>query len=140
MTLDDFEENLGRYGGDLAAWPDHERTSAELLLAASPDASFLFQRVARFDRLFDPAAVPPPPSVSSIVARATARPRLGIWEQLRRSLGFDLFDFGLVHAGALAACLAIGIAVGLTNQEAPASASLALLDLAMGAHVDQIDE
>jgi ferric-dicitrate binding protein FerR (iron transport regulator) len=139
MTLEEFEDALDRYGADLAGWPEALRAEAERLVASSPEAERLYRQAERLDRLFSPGFVPPPPSVARIVAHATQPIRLRLMARIERALGFDLFGFGWAHAGGLAACLLIGLAIGTaTPTHHPLSPGL--LDLAMGAHLDQADD
>jgi hypothetical protein len=139
MTLEEFEDALDRYGADFVGWPEALRLEAEQLLKNSSQADRLYRQAWQFDRLFSPDFVPPPPSVARIVARATQPIRLRLMARIERALGFDLFGFGWAHAGGLAACLLIGLAIGTaTPKQRPLSPGL--LDMAMGAHLDQADD
>lgn len=58
MTIDEFEQGLDRYGGDLTRWPADLRASAEDLVGANRTAAELARIAARLDRALAHAVEP----------------------------------------------------------------------------------
>src|SRR5579862_4791064 len=58
MTIDEFEQGLDRYGGDLTRWPADLRARAEALIRANRTAAELARVAARLDRALAHAVEP----------------------------------------------------------------------------------
>jgi hypothetical protein len=58
MTEEQFEFDLGRYGGDLARWPADRRADAAALIAQSPEAARRHRAAVALDRLLTPSPLP----------------------------------------------------------------------------------
>lgn len=86
----------------------------------------------KLDALFR-VETPPAPAVSEILARLPER-RPGPLAVLREVLGFSW-----IHASALAASLAIGIAIGTSSLQG-SGVGTALLDLADGSDLAVLDD
>ncbi|MFO7482162.1 hypothetical protein [Oceanibaculum nanhaiense] len=74
MDLQRLEALLDAYGADPARWPAAERTAAQALLAADPDAQAQLEQTRQLDRALD--ALPPAPAPAGDLAariRAAAR-------------------------------------------------------------------
>ncbi len=145
MTLNEFEDCIGRYGTAIETWPQAVRPSALALLAATPDAARMLDQALRLDRLFTVGACPAPPAVAAILSRAiVARP--SVWRRFSAALGPELGSLSWLHAGGLAACLVVGVIIGSSITPQGEGISLALLDFGVGgpsgfaAHLDTEDE
>lgn len=58
MTLEDFEDALDRFGGDLARWPKSARRAAEALLEQDARAGLLLREAQEIDAALAPGAAP----------------------------------------------------------------------------------
>jgi hypothetical protein len=58
MNLERFEETLSRLGGNLTRWPERERSEAQALIAAEPEAATLHRQTAALDALIGAAMAP----------------------------------------------------------------------------------
>ncbi|MCG8504173.1 MAG: hypothetical protein MI755_06170 [Sphingomonadales bacterium] len=73
VTTNRVKELIAAYGGDPARWPDEERTAAEAVLEASPEAQLLLKEAQRIDAAL--AARPAPvPADGAFVDRLMAIP------------------------------------------------------------------
>jgi hypothetical protein len=163
MTLTDFERLLDVYGGDRTHWPADARAAAAQLVARDARARRLLAEAEALDRLLERAPLPGLATEAAladrIVAAAQRSPRIvkfagaivpqlgapkasrgGPWKP--RPVGTELRA-----AGLLAASLAVGVLIGLSNlphSVAPALAELTGLGLDRGgynlAHVEPFDE
>ena len=152
MTFEDFEERALAYGGDIDGWPAQDRTAARALLAVSDEARAALDEARALDDMLDLWEGPEPShallsrvladaaTVSGQEAAAPA-PRAPIRAGWRERLfgGQPVFRPGL----ALAACLALGFAMGTTFDDgvltpAPdtASTELGLADFAFAMEDD----
>lgn len=74
MKLERFSEILAAYGADAERWPAGERSAAEALLAASPEARAARADTRGLDRLLDELPVPQTELDATVVAaRAIAQ-------------------------------------------------------------------
>lgn len=130
MTPAAFARLLDVHGSDLARWPEAERPAATALLAHSPAAEAAWREARLLDALLD-GAVPrvEGPDTAAIVALATACPQEA-WTARR---GRRRSAFVWVPAGALAACLGLGLLLGATRTASSATTASEILDLASGA-------
>ena len=71
MRIDEFEQALDRYGGDVAKWPDGPRADAEALMASDAEAAARAARAARLDGLLA-EAVRPAPVDAALIGRIVA--------------------------------------------------------------------
>jgi len=116
MTLRRFGELLETHGADLARWPEEERRAARALLAEDAAARALLAEHAALENLLARAAPGPSPALEERILAATVErdaaparadaPRPPRWRWL-------------AGAGALAASLLIGLALGLSGRLAP---------------------
>jgi hypothetical protein len=60
MTREQFEQALGRYGGDFARWPDALRASAERLAATDKYAAALLSAARKLDATLSESMQPIP--------------------------------------------------------------------------------
>jgi len=60
MTREQFEQALGRHGGDLAGWPAAARSQAEALIATDAVAARMLADARRLDGLLAEAVRPEP--------------------------------------------------------------------------------
>ncbi|CAN5216278.1 hypothetical protein BH10PSE9_BH10PSE9_23780 [soil metagenome] len=113
MTLNEFEIALGRYGGELARWPEAERGAAEALVAADPAAAKLLaqeQQVGSLLRRMHDESQAQAPIDSATLGRiiagidARARPQRPL-RPTRRLAAFA--------GAAMAASLMIGYVAGV---------------------------
>ena len=73
LTINRVTELIAAYGGDPARWPDEERTAAEAVLEAAPEAQLLLKEAQRVDAAL--AARPTPaPADRAFVDRLMAIP------------------------------------------------------------------
>lgn len=140
MTETRFEELADAYGADLARWPLEERAGAEALLADSAAARALLDDAKALDATLDLWADPQPSD--ALMARilgdaaeaglAPAQEAAGpVVKPARPGLMQRLFgDWGWRPAGAMAACLAIGVVAGLSGTPAPMDGSYGTADAA----------
>ena len=109
MRIEQLEEALDRYGGDLARFPASLRAEAETLIATDASAARIAAVAARLDgALYD--AVRPIPMDAAIVGRIVASIGDGgshdvVIRPTRR--------FAAIAGAAMVAFLATGYAVGL---------------------------
>ena len=135
MTLERLDSLLAAYGADEAGWPADERQAAHELIAASDEARRLLEEARELDALLNAAPVEEP-SAELVERLMAARPR-----ELPRELtgarrvsggmrkkggslrGFAaaLWPYGssAFPAGALAASLVLGIALGTSTGISP---------------------
>ncbi len=60
MRIEQLEQAIDRYGGDLARWPDNLRTDAEALIARDTDAAKIVDDAARLEASLADALTPEP--------------------------------------------------------------------------------
>ena len=128
MILEDFQERALAYGGDIDGWPVEDRAAARALLAGSAQARAALDEARALDGTLDLWQAPAPShallsrvladaATVSDEAQATAapapRPARAGWRE-RLFGGNPVFRPGL----ALAACLALGFAMGANFEEA----------------------
>ncbi|MGX1196880.1 hypothetical protein [Parvibaculum sp. MBR-TMA-1.3b-4.2] len=134
MTLERLDELLSAYGADEAGWPAGERQAARDLIAASAEARQLLEDARALDTLLNAAPVEEP-SAELVERLMAARPREVSKElpQARREAGrakkggglrgiaAALWPYGssAFPAGALAASLVLGIALGTSTGISP---------------------
>jgi hypothetical protein len=129
MTIERLREIVEAYGASPARWPEAERPAAEAMLAASAQARALVEDAARFDALLDMAPVEAP-SAALTERLMAARPRAAAPLvqpapdlRARTKRGFlgglveAVWPYGspAFPAGALAAALVMGVALGSTS-------------------------
>jgi hypothetical protein len=149
MTLADFERLLDVYGGDRTRWPAEERAAAAQLVARDARARGILAEAEALDRVLERAPLPSlaieAALAERIVAAAQRSPRI-VKIPAGQSSGTSLpgsevfprqqarswkrqFLRGDVRAAAvLAASLAVGIFIGISN--VPQSVLPGLADLA----------
>jgi hypothetical protein len=66
MRIDQLQEALDRYGGDLGRWPTSVKIEAEALLARDPEAARTAAAAVRLDALLAEAVEPLPVDASFI--------------------------------------------------------------------------
>jgi hypothetical protein len=144
MTLADFERLLDVYGGERTQWPGDARAAAAQLVARDPKAGRLLAEAEALDRVLERAPLPALAREAAladrIVAAAQRSPRIvriagAVLAETAASKGSQgaawkprLVGSELRAAGLLAACLAAGIMIGLSNL--PHSVAPELADLA----------
>lgn len=123
VTLERFAAIVDAYGASPPRWPLDERRAAEALLAASADARSLLAEARKLDGLL--AAAPVEAPSGALVARLmAARPRAALHLSAGKSRGFfrelisAIWPYGspAVPAGALAASIVLGIALGSVSE------------------------
>lgn len=127
MTFKRLGEIVDAYGASPARWPEAERSAAEALLAVSAEARALVEEAGRFDALLDmaPAGVPSAALAGRLMA-ARPRPAAPSGRPVaprRRATGIlgalleTVWPYGspAFPAGALAAALVLGLALGSTS-------------------------
>ncbi len=148
MILEDFEERALAYGGDIDNWPVEDRAAARALLAESQAAQTALAEANALDDMLDLWEGPEPShdllsrvladaatvsgemQVTAQAAAPASKPaRIGWRERLFG--GGPVFRPGL----ALAACLALGFAMGANFEE---GALVPIADTA-GAEIGMID-
>jgi hypothetical protein len=73
LTVEGFQDLLDRFGGTLDSWPKPDRTAAEELLAASPEARRRFDAAQALDaHLRDGTPKAPPGLVDRILSASGA--------------------------------------------------------------------
>lgn len=163
MTLADFERLLDVYGGDRTHWPADARAAAAQLAARDAKARRLLAEAEALDRVLERAPLPALAREAAladrIVAAAQRSPRIvKIAGPILPEVGAAKASRGaawkprlvgteLRAAGLLAASLAAGILIGLSNlphSVVPALADLAGVGLDRGgynlAQVEPFDE
>jgi hypothetical protein len=146
MTLSDFERLLGVYGSERARWPAEARAGASQLVARDAAARRLLFEAEALDRVLERAPLPSLASEAAlaerIVAAAQRSPRIvrmagkvGAVASLRAESGgmarraaarlesvrwpsFGASEFGRA-ASLLAACLVLGVLVGVSSLSQP---------------------
>ena len=75
MTVEDIEDALDRFGGDLARWPEDLRQEAETLLAEMPEAGELLREAQELDAALAPREAAPQAAgaASALADRIMAR-------------------------------------------------------------------
>jgi hypothetical protein len=144
METRDFETLLDRFGSDLSRWSDAaQRRSAEVLLASSAEARVVLTRAVRLAALVDSVETPPPPSLESIIERATGRGQMSSHppRALARTWGVPpgWLGLGQWHAWALVSCLIFGIVVGV-GTAGRADYPDAVYDMVDGSHIEGFHE
>ena len=132
MTMERLDDLLAIYGADEAGWPAEERQAARALIETSADAKRLVDEARALDSLLSAAPVEEP-STELMERLMAARPRAlpdpapvrdaagagnGGW---LRGVAAALWPYGssAFPAGALAASLVLGIALGSTTGISP---------------------
>ena len=132
MTLDRLDDLLSAYGADETRWPAEKRQAARELIASSADARRLLDETRALDMLLNQAPVEEP-SAELMERLMAARPRELVEVPPRRASGgagkggwirgvaAALWPYGssAFPAGALAASLVLGIALGTTTSISP---------------------
>ena len=131
MTLDRLDELLSVYGADEAHWPAEERQVARELIAGSADARRLVDEARALDMLLNEVSVEEP-SAELVERLMAARPRAVPEPAPARAAGKAkggglaglaraIWPYGssAFPAGALAASLVLGIALGSTTGISP---------------------
>lgn len=109
MRIDEFEQALDRYGGDVAKWPDGLRAEAEALTASDADAAVRAARAARLDDLLAEAVMPAPVD-AALIGRIVA----GLDNGVRHGVTLHPTPRLAAWAGAaMIAFLSAGYAAGL---------------------------
>nr|WP_298689740.1 hypothetical protein [uncultured Dongia sp.] len=112
-TLQEFEQDLDRLGGDLSRWPADKSHNAQKLLAGSPAARAALADAQLVDDFL--ASRPSMPSDNALAERIFALQRAADAEALSlpSSVGGRLaWSFGLRQAALYVAVGAIGLASG----------------------------
>lgn len=129
MTIERLGEIVEAYGASPARWPEAERSAAEALLAVSSEARMAVEEATRLDALLDMAPLEPPSAALAerlMAARPRAvaplaRPRSEAPRKTERGFLGGLVEavwpYGspAIPAGALAAALVMGVALGSTS-------------------------
>jgi hypothetical protein len=136
MTEEQFEFDLGRYGGDLALWPADRRADAEALIAQSPEAARRHREALALDRLLAPSPLPGTndAALDGMVARITS---LAQEPAIAPPVAPHRRDILLRYAACVAAALA-GFGVGAL-QSHKERVPYDVLDLAFGAPTGDFD-
>ena len=113
MTPERLEALLATHGPDAARWPSSERQAAEALLARDAAARTLLAEYTALEELLAAATPEPPAGLEARILKA-ARTR-GAASSPRR---------WIAGAGALAASLLIGLALGLSGGLSPWPAAM----------------
>lgn len=109
MTMNELEQALDRYGGDLGRWPAALRDDAEALIARDAKAAELASRAARVDGLLG-EAIRPMPVDAALLGRIIA----GIDNGAGRAVALRPTPRLAAWAGAaVIAFLTAGYAVGI---------------------------
>jgi len=115
MTIDELEQGLDRYGGDLGRWPGHLRAGAEALVSENRTAAELVRVAARLDRALARAVEPvtlDSAFVGSMVAGVgSAKPRDEVVRPTPRLAAWA----GVAMAAFLVTGYAIGLALPATT-------------------------
>ena len=113
MTIDEFNDNLDRWGSELEAWPVPARSQGAALLKESTQARRQYAHAQRIDTLLATEHRAPPTMRHQILQqlpRAQA-PVDDIWQRLA-----DWFAGALWKPSLAAACLlALGFTAGITG-------------------------
>ena len=74
MDIEEFEDLVDRLGEDLAAWPDHDRRAAEVLLRHSAEAREIISEATSLRMAFTgrPTETAPAGLADRIIVRATS--------------------------------------------------------------------
>jgi len=129
MKIERFEELASAYGAAISLWPADEQAAAETFAATSPEAQAALTRERELDAMLNGWDVPAPSNalmarilgdaaeVSATASVAAPAPRAEPEKPnfLTRFFG----DIGWRPAGAMAACLAIGMVAGLSGAPTP---------------------
>ena len=108
MTINEFTDNLDRWGSNLELWPEAERARGARLLRESAEARQAHGHAQRIDTLLTTAHHAPAELEGQILAQIASE---DFWQQLA-----DWFAQTLWKPSLAAACmLALGFAVGLTG-------------------------
>lgn len=119
LTIDRVKELIAAYGGDPARWPDEERTAAEAVLEASPEARRLLEEARRIDAALAARPTPAPADrafvdrLMAVPAKATVMTQgPGLLSRLSA-----LMPMGRVvpQAAALGAAFFLGAGIGLAE-------------------------
>lgn len=117
MNLTRFAELLDAYGADPRRWPDAERSSAQALLLASPEALGMQQRAALLDDALDQyAPTPPAPALRQALLAAAVLPQRSNWRGMWSDFWRDLGGWRLAGP-AFAASLVLGALLPLVLDE-----------------------
>jgi|CXWL01.1.fsa_nt_gi anti-sigma-K factor RskA len=107
ISLERLRELLDAYGAEPAHWPEHERSSAERLLASSETARQCLRAAVDLDRALDHWSVPAPPvALQARVLRQMTETRPG-WRGVLKQIWEDLGGWRIA-APAFAFSLAMG--------------------------------
>lgn len=139
MRLDELEQGLDRYGGNLDRWPDGLRADAEALIARDPKAARVAHHAARLDALLADAMAAAPVDTAMMgrtiagirtsahhepVLRPT--PRLAAWA-------------GVAVVAFLCAGYVVGLAVPATSSSEDTLASLMFGSWQSSSNTDILD-
>lgn len=109
MTIDEFTDNLDRWGSNLDLWPEAERLPGANLLRQSADARQTHARAQHIDTLLAAEHRAPPALQGRILAQVGS-------EDFSQRLA-DWFADTLWKPSLAAACmLALGFAFGVTGE------------------------
>ena len=126
MTIEEFEERALAYGARMESWPPGDRVAARSLLAGSERARAILEEARSLDAMLDLWEGPQPSHalLSRVLADAAAvtqesRPVEAAAAPTREGWFARLFGgMSLLRPGlALAACLALGVAMGTSLEE-----------------------
>lgn len=127
-----FEDNLDRWGGDLARWPLDARRDAATLLAGSALARALHAAMLEVERVLAPPLANEDAGFTDFAAVATRRPQ----EKARRvSPTVRRAGWG----AAAAAALVLGMVVGDSNLGGHDDSPDQVLASALGPSVGSVD-
>jgi hypothetical protein len=120
MDIEEFEDLVDRLGEDLAAWPDHDRKAAEVLLRNSAEAREIISEATSLRMAFArrPTAPAPAGLADRIIVQATSlrppqpQPQATVLSEWLALLG-PQFPFSR-PAVILYLCFAAGLALSLS--------------------------
>ena len=109
MRIDQLQDALDRYGGDLGRWPTSVKIEAEALLARDPEAARTAAAAVRLDALLA-EAVDPLPVDAGFIGRVIA----GVSSGARHDVALHPTPRCSAGSGAVTVALLVtGYAVGL---------------------------
>lgn len=136
MNLERFTALIDAYGSDPRRWPEQERDSAQVFLAASAGARAKLREAAALDTLLAvklPEIEPSPALQARVLAQAKLRqPAAPGWRAQIAEAMAQLFPQGRAtpQFAALALALAVGVGAGLANVDVGVESDLITLQLA----------
>jgi len=112
MTINDLEQALERYGGDLRRWPEALRVDAARLIATDADAARIAATAERLDGLLA-EAVAPLPVDAAFIGRIVGQAGTGHGHLAREAPLRPTPRFAAFAGAAMVVFLAAGYVAGL---------------------------